>query len=348
MKFLLLKALARLTIKAISKDVAEEFADKYPNPKQSDLVDFVKEKGFDKEEISELMYDLHGLNFKTLTPPEPSVDVKEDKGESEDSDEKFAERLVEKYTTPSQEDLNGFAEEEGLDASQISELMYDLQQQGVVNLSAPPVAQQKWYHKAKKELEKELNVETEMTIDDENTEIRLEAGGAGDNGESEWVVYVDSETAEQAAIDYVTEMIDDEPGTFSQDFLKQHYYISTTDRRLIALEDTDDYWDAQDDSDVEEEADRRGIDYDDAADALEKVKDEISTEKEEQMEKDPLGYFEEIFGDDISQYPKNLLQIDTKEAAEDAVRTDGVAHFLDNYDNEEIDLPSGAVAFGTN
>jgi len=66
------------------------------------------------------------------------------------------------------------------------------------------------------------------------------------------------------------------------------------------------------------------------------------------MEKDPLGYFEEIFGDDISQYPKNLLQIDTKEAAEDAVNTFGVAHFLDNYDNEEIDLPSGAVAFGTN
>ena len=26
----------------------------------------------------------------------------------------------------------------------------------------------------------------------------------------------------------------------------------------------------------------------------------------------------------------------------------GVAHFLDSYDNEEVELPSGAVAFGTN
>jgi len=218
----------------------------------------------------------------------------------------------------------------------------------VVNLSTPPVAEQKWYHKAKKELEKELNVETEMTIDDEDSEIRLEGDGAGDNGESEWRVFVDNDAARRAAIEYVTEMIDDEPGNFSPDFLKQHYYITPTDRRLIAQEDADSYWDDQDEEEVEEEADRRGIEYDDAADALEKVKEEVAEEKEKQMEDDPLGFFEEIYGDDISQYPKNLLQIDTKEAAEDAVSQDGVAHFLDNYDNESVDLPSGAEAYGTN
>ena len=44
----------------------------------------------------------------------------------------------------------------------------------------------------------------------------------------------------------------------------------------------------------------------------------------------------------------SALGIDSDAAAEAAVDTDGAAHFLDLYDGKEVELPSGAVAYGTN
>ena len=38
--------------------------------------------------------------------------------------------------------------------------------------------------------------------------------------------------------------------------------------------------------------------------------------------------------------------IDANEAAQDAVETDGAAHYLDNYDGEVVELPSGSLAYG--
>ena len=66
--------------------------------------------------------------------------------------------------------------------------------------------------------------------------------------------------------------------------------------------------------------------------------------------KDPVQYFV----DDHGMYSReelmkqSFIQIDIEKASEDAIRSDGVAHFLDLYDSSEVDLPSGAVAYRTN
>lgn len=45
---------------------------------------------------------------------------------------------------------------------------------------------------------------------------------------------------------------------------------------------------------------------------------------------------------------QSFIQIDVDKAVEDAIDTDGISHFLDRYDGSELDLPSGAIAYGTN
>ena len=43
-----------------------------------------------------------------------------------------------------------------------------------------------------------------------------------------------------------------------------------------------------------------------------------------------------------------IAGFDSEEAAENAIRTDGVAHFLASYDGEEIELDNGNVMYRVN
>jgi len=60
--------------------------------------------------------------------------------------------------------------------------------------------------------------------------------------------------------------------------------------------------------------------------------------------KDPVSYLEDIYGkeDGIAQAIK-IAGIDTKAAAEEAVRTDGAAHFMCSYDGDYDTSPSGFI-----
>jgi len=82
---------------------------------------------------------------------------------------------------------------------------------------------------------------------------------------------------------------------------------------------------------------------DEAAEALE---EKMSDETEKELKSDPIGYFEDRFGE-WEPY-KRLLHIDAEAAAKDAIRADGVDHFLDRYDGDHTELGRNAVAFGTN
>lgn len=63
--------------------------------------------------------------------------------------------------------------------------------------------------------------------------------------------------------------------------------------------------------------------------------------------KDPVSFLVDEQGiyskEDLLK--QSFISIDAKEASEDAVSTDGVAHFLSRYDGNQIDLASGAVAY---
>ena len=232
-----------------------------------------------------------------------------------------------------------------------------------------------WFEIARAELSRELAVAIEL-VDDGGLygPATMQAvDGEGSNGEREWAVYRDSDNAEQAAIARVTEDMNDDPPMFTESFIQQYISIRPTDRRMIAQEESDNYVDeVLRDADVLEEAgvtdeyeelqakidstrsEARKIALEKTQeDMLESAKETVREKKYDEIHaalEDPIQYFVHDHGIySIQDLMKaSFIYIDTDEAAKDAVDTDGVAHFLDNYDGSEVDLPSGAVAFGTN
>jgi len=82
-------------------------------------------------------------------------------------------------------------------------------------------------------------------------------------------------------------------------------------------------------------------------DALDEAREDWAGERAEEVEaelkRDALGYFEDIYGE--GQYPKNLFSLDTDAAAEDAVNTDGAAHFLSSYDGDVTEVEVNGVLY---
>ncbi len=165
-----------------------------------------------------------------------------------------------------------------------------------------------------------------------------------DNDESEWVVFKDPEDAENEALAQVKEDLEEYPENFNQDFLQQHIYITDTDRRLIAQESSDYLREDFDDFDEEDLSD------DEIEEKIEAKYDEVYKALE-----DPIEYFVEDQGmfsiEDLMK--QTFIHIDEREAAQDAVDMDGVAHFLDRYDGteEEMEDPetkNDFIAYGTN
>ena len=83
--------------------------------------------------------------------------------------------------------------------------------------------------------------------------------------------------------------------------------------------------------------------------AREQISESVTEETEVALESDPVGYFEDHYGWTAAECLKNgTLRINVEAAAEDAVNTDGVAHFLSSYDFNMVELEDGAVAFRIN
>ena len=236
-----------------------------------------------------------------------------------------------------------------------------------------------WVATAKRELEVALEVETSIE-DEDNDRFTLSAtpGEKGNNGESEWIVFQDSDSAEAYALERVQNDLENEPGSFSPEWLQTFITIDDTTRRIMAGEESDHYVDEQmEDDEILEAAnvkdeydeiqeqidnlDSEAEDYDAQETALEEQKEKIledakETVREEKYEEiyealdDPIQYFVHDQGmyslEDL--FKANFISIDYNEAAQSAIDDDGVAHFLDYYDGAEVELPSGAVAFGTN
>lgn len=235
-----------------------------------------------------------------------------------------------------------------------------------------------WVAIAKQELETALEVQVSIT-NEEGRWVEMETvEGKGNNDESEWIVFQSSDDAEAVALDRVREDLESDPGTFNQDWLQYYIEVSDTDRRMIAQEDADRYVDEQlqedeilkeagveDDyqalQDQIDELDSDSDNYDTMVDDLEQQKTEMLDEARDTVRErkydevyeelgDPIQYFVHDQGiysiDDLMKAP--FISIDIDAAAQAAIDEDGVAHFLDHYDGEEVELPSGAVAYGTN
>ncbi len=232
-----------------------------------------------------------------------------------------------------------------------------------------PLREPDWKKVAKKELETKLAVKTvkrTYKYYEELGALALEStSGEANNGEKEWIIFKDQEAAEEAAIAHVKYDLEEEPEIFNQDWLLSQIddkAAESTFREIyddwnsgyahdIMSEDDDEYTNRLASEMVsvgiisEEEGKDKKFDLESKIDLF------VEHLTDDQINEGGGGYehYRFNFGDDEAKkiiMDNNLIDIDA--AAEDAVNTDGVAHFLDVYDGSGVDLQSGAVAFGTN
>jgi len=204
---------------------------------------------------------------------------------------------------------------------------------------------------------KELSVAIDVPVED--MKITESESGVWDVelGNQSYRIFEDDNKAEAVVLAQVTGDLETQPEMFNQDWLQSHMTITDTDRGVLANEEADSQVDNMDDDDIIEKADKED-EYeaaDDSAkegileDAKEEVRSQLSDEIEEAL-KDPIQYFVNDHGiyslEDLMK--ASFISIDVKEAAEEAVSTDGWQHFIATYDGNSEELPSGAVYVRTN
>lgn len=159
----------------------------------------------------------------------------------------------------------------------------------------------------------------------------------------EFTVFENIETAESEARIQVRNTLEEEPELFNKDFLRQHIYVSDTDRRIIADEEADAYIEGLDDDEIKEVA---GID--DIEEAKEKLHEEVYDEWYEGLE-NPIEFLVEDKGiyseEDLMK--QSFIQIDIEEATREAVNIDGFAHFINNYDDDYEETKGGFIVMQT-
>jgi len=236
---------------------------------------------------------------------------------------------------------------------------------------APQVRKEKdWKKVAKKELERELGVKTktgsyEYYEDLDAIALKSKTGKKANNGEREWIVFKNQESADEAAKHKIRDDLETEPSLFSQDWLLSQIDDEKAERvfREIYNEWNRSYaTDIKDESSNEytnrlaEELVERGLiseeeGKDEKFDIENKIDEMVEKMTQSQID-EGNGGFEHYKGNIGNDEAKKIIMdnnlIDIDKAAENAIDVDGVAHFLDGYDGSGVDLPSGAVAYGTN
>lgn len=209
-----------------------------------------------------------------------------------------------------------------------------------------------WIQIAATELEEAESMEFELvTSDTDHFEVR--------HGNIDFSVYKDEDTARSTALNRVKEDLENEPELFSQDWLQNHIDLDNLRRALHQDARDDDYWE---DSFPDHEAKlneliARDCISDDPRDDTDgeitsEIEDLIDEKWEEMIEdfanerlQDPIkDFLGDIYGaEDAIKQAMDIGGLNVEAAAEDAVNTDGWAHFLASYDGESNALPSGAV-----
>ena len=113
--------------------------------------------------------------------------------------------------------------------------------------------------------------------------------------------------------------------------------------------DSEEAYEAALDSAEYEEGQRASELEDARLSVMDELREDWASERAEEIEQalasDPLGYFRDIYGWDVSDIPTNLYYIDVRAAAENAVAIDGAAHFLAHYDGEEGEVEVDGTTF---
>ncbi len=175
------------------------------------------------------------------------------------------------------------------------------------------------------------------------------------SGSKEWTVVESYDQQRELAIEVVKQDLEEDPSVFNKDFIERHINTdrlkrdlepdvrNNNEEHLRDMRDRDFWREAERYIDVPEE-DEDG-EMPDPEDYIEDVADKMT---EEQL-KDPMAYLEDIYGsDDAAKQAIEIAGIDVDAAAEDAVDTDGEAHFLARYDSNDYHTRNGLVYWRDN
>lgn len=208
-----------------------------------------------------------------------------------------------------------------------------------------------WIVLAKLELERleGLSLESEpfdALVDDDDASFRLETGSYN------YTVYKDQDVAEAAAVKQVAQDLESDPDLFNRDWIEGHIDLEVLKEYFKPEEDEPEHESWDEDQWIEELVSGGYLSerprY--SGKAIEAAKKGWLEDHppQDQGDFDVMEYLHDIYGVDkalevaLKACPRAL---NTAAAAQDAVDTDGIAHFLSTYDHNQIDLPSGAVAF---
>jgi hypothetical protein len=78
------------------------------------------------------------------------------------------------------------------------------------------------------------------------------------------------------------------------------------------------------------------------------VIEEIAESETNSQLRDPMDYLSDIYGSTAAKEAIKIAGIDTEAAAQEAVSTDGAAHFMCNYDGNYQTTKSGFIVWRHN
>jgi len=209
------------------------------------------------------------------------------------------------------------------------------------------------------EMAKELDIDPDdLTIKEENHfGVTVYEISIGRGGSKEWRVVESEDAAHELAIEMVKQDLEQEPGMFNSSFIESHIDMDRLRRDLESdvLEERITYWEESDADDFWKEYERAGFDAPEEDEDGEREEpssveiEELAEVQTKEQLRDPMQYLEDIFTkEDAVKKAIEIAGIDINAAAEDAVDTDGAAHFLSSYDGNSYTTPSGLVYWRTN
>lgn len=172
----------------------------------------------------------------------------------------------------------------------------------------------------------------------------------------EYMLFEDKDLAKDFAVERVADDLSDQPELFTRDWLMSHVNEDGLRDSLRADEENmnrdyvneiEDEEDAEYGTRLKAELIERGIISEDA-DVTDEVKEDMVGQMTDERLEDPMAYLDELGYEGERLMDILTPHIDLDEASEDAVDTDGMAHFLATYDGEQVDTATEHVLFRQN
>jgi len=142
----------------------------------------------------------------------------------------------------------------------------------------------------------------------------------------------DEDHAWQVAVQNAEDELRMRPEIFNTDWLKNYMYLGEPDKRMLRSDIISREWDA---------LEHEHPDWD-----REKIEEEAEKGAEHEMERvedDPYEYFREFGYDERDIIDK--LAVEYEKASEDAVKEDGVVHFLPMYAESLEQVPDSEAVY---